>query len=502
MIGAPKTFTNIDFKPVEDAAYDLATETLYLATSEELLVVEPFVFTTQFPIQVPLALGGVRALTFEPSSGQLLAVDMTTDLLYRIDPLTGVETAVGPIGYSDVQGLALDFHNGGLFGIDVATDELILIDPDTGSASSVGPVGHDLVASLACNPSTGALYGIDDATNQLLEIDRSSGAATVKGSVGQKAMRSLVWSGQNLMSDWFMSVDCPTDALYLVFENAALEYHDTISYQIMEHGRVYVHERDAGPGAWGQTLVIEPTPLVPEAQLGAAIVFDGDDTVLVGEPGALVNSIARGVVHVLERDMGGPDAWGSTATLASAAGTPHANFGVGLALDGDRLLVAATGFSASDDVHVFERAGPGQPWFEVQQLGSQSGSASFGPVITLEGDVAAIQDGQRVDVFRRQPGPGGSFVLEATLQSPQGPQNSWGASLALVGGYLAVGEAYIPGALAGSVYLYRHDGIGWELVEPLRSPRWRFRGPFRRNPGRRTARSSWSAPPRTSIPGS
>lgn len=119
--------------------------------------------------------------------------------LYRIDLATGNATVVGEIGYNDVEGLAFG-HDGQLYGVADATtagtstgltDLLIRINPLTGAGSLIGPLpglqgqgpGGNLDYGLAftCDQR---LWLSSDTTHQLWEVTPGTGATRLVGNLG------------------------------------------------------------------------------------------------------------------------------------------------------------------------------------------------------------------------------------------------------------------------------------------------------------------------------
>jgi hypothetical protein len=111
--------------------------------------------------------------------------------LYRIDPTTGVATAIGPIGYDEVGGLA--FHRDGrLYGVGKKPGPnnwvLIEIDPATGDGTAVGSLVNTVQGSGHYDisfHSDGTLYlTADSQVNpcvSLFTVDLASGLATEVG---------------------------------------------------------------------------------------------------------------------------------------------------------------------------------------------------------------------------------------------------------------------------------------------------------------------------------
>jgi hypothetical protein len=105
--------------------------------------------------------------------------------LLRLDPDTGVGTAIGAIGFT-TNGLAVA-SDGTIYAGTTPAGELVQINPVTGAGTLVGAFGGGLSSSgdLAFD-SNDRLFGAlaQAGAVVLASIDRSSGAATVIGSTG------------------------------------------------------------------------------------------------------------------------------------------------------------------------------------------------------------------------------------------------------------------------------------------------------------------------------
>jgi len=114
--------------------------------------------------------------------------------LYSIDPVSGVATAIGAIGFERCSGMVFG-ANGDLFATCERSDGsdthvLVAIDTATGAGIEVGPTGcGDTVPGLTYRGSTAELFaicypggGMQDY--QFVSIDPATGAQTLIGPVG------------------------------------------------------------------------------------------------------------------------------------------------------------------------------------------------------------------------------------------------------------------------------------------------------------------------------
>lgn len=191
------------------------------------------------------------------TAGTLYATNDSNDYLYRVDPVTGSSTAVGPTGidlmftglaYDSANGimyvsdaydfpvmglgmvdldtgavtmvgshvstvnlhaLAYDSAHGVLYGADtMPCGGLSIVDRGTGESTCVGPfLATPAIYGLAYDPTSDTLYGVDGTA--LYTIDRFTGAAALVGLHGMAGSSEIM----GLEFDW------ETEVLYAVREN-------------------------------------------------------------------------------------------------------------------------------------------------------------------------------------------------------------------------------------------------------------------------------------------
>lgn len=118
----------------------------------------------------------VQAMAYDPATDTTYGVDLTTDLLLRIDRGTGKAAAVGLTGYGNVTALAFDTAQQKLYG--AGTGQLIELDVSTGAHTVVGPVGFG-VSGLAYDSVGSRLLGVDGATSNIFAINTTTGSGSV-----------------------------------------------------------------------------------------------------------------------------------------------------------------------------------------------------------------------------------------------------------------------------------------------------------------------------------
>lgn len=154
----------------------------------ELLSIDPVLGTSS--LAATLSKGDVRGLA---SFGDKLFGILQgptfddPDLLAEVDPLTGIVTTIGNLGwpYSGVQALAADANS--LYGWD-AVEGLIKVDSLTGAVTDVGTWGGTTDVQTLEFLGDGTLVGGRD---QLLSIDLTTGGWSLIGSGGYTDVRGL-----------------------------------------------------------------------------------------------------------------------------------------------------------------------------------------------------------------------------------------------------------------------------------------------------------------------
>jgi hypothetical protein len=154
------------------------------------------------------------------------------------------------------------------------------------------------------------------------------------------------------------------------------------------NGVVLVYSRTAaGTFALAATLQGEPPPPPANLNLGTAVAVEGN-TLLVGATGA---DGARGAVHVYRKVQG---VWQLAQVLSVSGLDPGASFGSAIALAGDTAAIVAQSDDDSDDVPTLKGAAyvfakrHGQ-WVEKQKIPNPT-NGTFGVSVAADGGRLAI----------------------------------------------------------------------------------------------------------------
>jgi len=241
-------------------------------------------------------------------------------------------------------------------------------------------------------------------------------------------------------------------------------------------GAAWVFER--GVSGWAQAVKLTPS-VVSGGRFGSALAIAGD-TLFAGAPyESFASTAAPGAVYVYERSLG---SWSESARLTASDYAQYDLFGSALALSGDTLAVGAPrddsgGVNDRGSVYVFERVGGA--WVERARLtASDAGSFDqFGVSVALDGDrlvvgapradIAGRVDQGAAYVFERN---GASWTEVAKLIAADGlAADTFGHAVALEGGTAVVGAPLhdAAGAVAGAAYVYVDAAGTWTLEAKL-----------------------------------
>jgi uncharacterized repeat protein (TIGR01451 family) len=327
---------------------------------------------------------------------------------------------------------------------DTWTQQAMLTASDAPSGASYG---H----SVALSGDT-ALIGAPGGPGAAYVYIRSNGIwtlqqrlAPVEGSVGEQFGYAVALSGDTAL------VGVPSDDL-------------GDSYG---HGSAFVFTRSGV--AWTEQQKLIASDVEPVNYFGSAVALD-DDTAAVGAPYDTFGSNAlQGSAYVFARDAG---VWIEQGKLFAADGAASDLFGTAVAVSGDTVAVGVflddiDGRSDQGSVHVFVRSGATWSWQAQLMMADGAAHDQLGLGVAIDGDrllagarsdsVATSRQGSVV-VYARS---GSTWTQGQKIIASDGSQfDTFGHALAVSGDDLIVG-AYCdeaagapPSTDSGSVYLF------------------------------------------------
>lgn len=245
-----------------------------------------------------------------------------------------------------------------------------------------------------------------------------------------------------------------------------------------DSGVAYIHRRDAGgPDAWGLSATLTAPDGAKDDLFGEAVGLY-EDTAVIGASLADDGTNTTGKVYVFSRNEGGSDAWGWVTTLIPEDPVPGMDFGRGVEIHGDTLLIAATDDEPTSAVYVYRRNRLGEDaWGPTARLSvTNTGfSPNFGLVdsMVFGPDFIVLPDDQngRVHFFHNRFCPAWHEAAAfGTLAIPA--EGRHGSAVALNERYGAVGQPGI-GTTNGEVHVYARNEGGrdaWGLESVVDPP--------------------------------
>lgn len=239
-------------------------------------------------------------------------------------------------------------------------------------------------------------------------------------------------------------------------------------------GAVYVYERlDGAEDEWSLSATVQPGSPIDGQDFGSSIALSGDRLVVGAYADPEVGSWA-GAVYVFDRS--GDAGWQEVTKLTASDATPQLTFGNSVALDGDRLVVGALygrsepGYTGA--AYVFERGPAG--WHQTAKVLAsdlQNGD-NFGVRVALEGNRALITNrwhnhgAYEIGSAYLFENGGGTWYQTAELLAPDAYDGqNFGWSAALHHDTSVIGAAWDDqvARMAGAVYLFGtdSDADGW-----------------------------------------
>ncbi len=197
----------------------------------------------------------------------------------------------------------------------------------------------------------------------------------------------------------------------------------------------YLFERDS-TGTWNQTARLTADTEEEEGPFAASVSLDGDRALVTtwGDPS---DEKYSGAAYIYERDAT-TGRWVKTARLTGSRGIQAGIFGGAAALDGDRVVVAASSYFQRHpgSIYIFERDAATGQWFEAAHFGDID---DFFVSVDIDGDrvlVGESKDGRRetgaATLYTRD--AEGAWRLDATLRAPTPyDHGGFGSAVSLAG---------------------------------------------------------------------
>ncbi len=257
-------------------------------------------------------------------------------------------------------------------------------------------------------------------------------------------------------------------------------------------GSAYIFERNAGgPNNWGEVKHFIASDGAAFDTFGKSVAISGD-TAIVGSDGDTVAGIRKGSVYIVERNIGGAGNWGELKKITAADGAASDQFGYGVAIDGNTIIVGAWQDKVGANVdqgsaYIFERnTGGANNWGEVKRLVASDGAASdyFGLSVSISGDTAIVsapydQIGANTFqgsayIFKQNMGGADNWGQAKKLTATDGAENDVFGLTVAVSGETAIAGAPgddVGGALnQGSASIFVSNNDAWDQQANVSPP--------------------------------
>ena len=237
-------------------------------------------------------------------------------------------------------------------------------------------------------------------------------------------------------------------------------------------GSAYVFH---APGAeWAELLKLTAGDAARKDGFGHSVSISGDTAVV----GAHEDEAGGPGSAYIFRQKG--SAWQQAAKLTAGDGAPWDGFGYAASISGDTAVIGACQDDDkgedSGSAYIFRRKG--SAWQQVAKLTAGDGAAwdNFGLSVSISGNLAIVgahgadssgDDAGSAYVFRDT---GGGWEQVARLTAGDGAADDhFGGSVSISGGTAIVGASWDDdqGTDSGSAYIFRDGGAGWGQVVKL-----------------------------------
>jgi hypothetical protein len=281
----------------------------------------------------------------------------------------------------------------------------------------------------------------------------------------------------------FFGMSVAVDGSYALVGSAGADVSAT------NQGAAYLfYQSQGGLDGWGEIKKLVAADAADDDLFGVTVDVSGDYAV-VGADGDDGAGTDRGAAYVFYRNQGGADNWGQVKKLVASDAANSDGFGFSIALDGDTLIVGASGEDGSGTgrgaAYIFSRnQGGADNWGQVIKLvaGDPEDDDQFGYAVTVMGDIALVgspgSDGAGSNrgaayVFSRDLGGLDAWGQVKKVVPSDPADDVWlGTALSIDDGLAVIGAAWDDGGGTnrGAAYLFGRDQGGaenWGEVKKL-----------------------------------
>lgn len=222
---------NVGFNQMASLSFDPATNVLYGTSNSESSFIRIDPQTGQGTTVAALSkdfFSLIQALTFDSSSGRLVAFDTNTDSLFGIAIDTGFVQFIGPDNVGFLTSLAFDALTNTLYGVvSQSSTLLVTVDPLTGTSTPIAELSEELVQASAFDPNARVLYAVTLNSGELLQFDVATQTLTTIGTTGLLVVHGLAFDPVSGLL--YASTPAPGTRLFTInpqtAESSQLDFH-------------------------------------------------------------------------------------------------------------------------------------------------------------------------------------------------------------------------------------------------------------------------------------
>lgn len=279
------------------------------------------------------------------------------------------------------------------------------------------------------------------------------------------------------------------------------------NFSMERAGAAYIFQKVGG--TWVQVKKIAAPVRSPFMLFGQQVAINGE-TAVVSAPSEAISlpgggaANGAGAVYIFQKDAGGSNAWGLVKKITAPQPQTNVNFGSGLAISGDYLLLGVpyetdptpdNSLDFAGAAYLYRKdQGGNNNWGLLKRILSsdRSGSDQFGKSVAISGDkaiVGAMQESHDADgsnmiwaagsayIFEKNNGGPDAWGQVAKITAPVRAENDYfGTSVSIDGDYAAIGSVgesedaseanTVP--RAGAAYVFK-KGLGgaWGFVKKV-----------------------------------
>ena len=192
-------------------------------------------------------------------------------------------------------------------------------------------------------------------------------------------------------------------------------------------GAAYIFNRNHGDNNnWGEVAKLTDSDTPSGSRFGGSVSISGD-TVVVGAATGNGQKARSGVAYIFSRNKNGSNAWGQVAKLMVDNGRFNDNFGFSVAIAGDTVVIGAPGenFQLGEGAaYIFSRNKNGSnAWGQIKKItgrSENSGIVDFGQSVSISGNTTVV--GASISIIPPDVFNGSIHIFDRS----QGGSNNWG----------------------------------------------------------------------------